>query len=52
MPITDGKEVSSSVFAKMRKNEIGVLVLFGFLGLKPVFVANENLVTQLSNFLA
>ena len=28
MPITDGKEVSSSVFAKMRKNEIGVLVNF------------------------
>ena len=26
------------------------LTLLGFFGLKPVFVANENLVTQLSNF--
>ena len=25
--------------------------MLGFLGLKPVLVANENLVTQLSNFL-
>ena len=26
------------------------MTLFGFLGLKPVFVAKENLVTQLSYF--
>jgi hypothetical protein len=28
MPITDSKEVSSAVFAEVRKNEIGVLVDF------------------------
>ena len=27
------------------------MTLLGFLGLKPVLVANENFVTQLSNFL-
>jgi hypothetical protein len=28
------------------------LILLGFFGLNPVLVANENLVTQLSNFFA